>query len=117
MKHSLPVLVASPNEDLRLLLQDMLGKHGFFHVLEASTTAEAMHFFESHSEKTLAIIHHGVMNTALLNLLRGKKNFLVIAQSENENLVNWTAQLGVSHFVSFPFSSKSLLSKINEILQ
>lgn len=117
MKHSLPVLVASKNEELRLLIREMLGRHGFFHVLEAQSEEEAHSFYLQHTEKSLSLIHHTLMNAKMLTLLSQQKNFLVVSQTDEEKSIMWAAQLGVKHFVSFPFSSRELLNKINEILQ
>lgn len=113
----MPVLVASQNEDFRHLLREMLEKSGFFHILEASSESEITSFFKNHQEYSFSLIHQSVMNPALVQLLKKSKKFLVIAQSENESLLNWTAQLGVDRFLSFPFSSTRLLEKINRILQ
>lgn len=117
MKHSLPVLVASKNEELRLLIREMLGRHGFFHVLEAHSEEEALHFYQTHPKKSLSLVHHSLMSNNLLTHLSQRKNFVVVAQPDDEKTILWSAQLGVRHFLSFPFSSRSLLEKINEILQ
>jgi DNA-binding NtrC family response regulator len=117
MKHSLPVLVASTNEEFRSLLREMLGKHGFFHVLEASDANETLSFFKDHSQSTLSLIHQSLLNDDVLKILREQKQFLVIAQPQDEKMILWTAQLGVKHFMTFPFSSERLLEKINSMLQ
>ena len=117
MKHSLPVLLASSNEDLRHLLHEMLGKHGFFHVLESGAEEETLHFFEATGEDSFALVHESLLTDAILAELRGKKNFLVLVGPDHKQLVPWTAQLGLEHFLSFPFSSRVLFEKISALLQ
>lgn len=117
MKHSLPVLIASHNEEFRALLREMLEKSGFFHILEAASDEEVENFFANHSSASLSLIHESVLSAKSIRLLSQKEHYLILARPENENIVSWTAQLGVEHFLSFPFSSERLVTKINRIFQ
>lgn len=116
MKHSFPVLVASSNEDIRLFLRDMLGKHGFFHVLEAATEEEARHFFETHDAEAFSILHHSLLSPELVKLLKHARRFIILSQPDDERTINWSVQLGAKHFLSFPYSARMLGEKINEII-
>lgn len=117
MRHSLPILLCSSNEDYRSLLREMLGKNGFFHVLEAGTIEETRELLRTQSETALTIIHIDLLDGPISSQLRAKGQYIVLSQSETEESIVKAAILGVDHFLSFPFSSRNLLEKIEKLTQ
>lgn len=115
MQHSLPILLCSSNEDFRSLVREMLGKNGFFHVLEAGNQNEAKDLLKGQGENSLTIIQIELLDEELSKLLKKNKKFIVLSQSESEDNIVKAAVLGVEHFLSFPFSSRILLEKIEKI--
>ncbi len=117
MRHSLPILLCSNNEDFRTLIREMLGKSGFFHVLEAGNSEETRELLKSHAEGALTIIQYDLLNEEVTKMLRKSGQFIVLSQSESEDAIVKTAILGVEHFLSFPFSSRHLMEKIEQLIQ
>jgi DNA-binding response OmpR family regulator len=116
MINSLPILVASENADFRSFLRLQLEKNGFFHIFEAESASQVEEFLGTQNEKSFALLHHSLMEKRIIDAFQRRKEFIVIAPKENESLTVWTAQLGVDHFMSFPFSSERLMAKMKEIL-
>lgn len=116
MINSLPILVASENEDFRSFLRSLLEKNGLFHIFEAESQPEIEDFFRSKREKAFTLVHHTLLSSAVIEKLRGKSEFIVIAPKEDPSMTVWTAQLGVEHFLSFPFSSRRLMEKMSSVL-
>ncbi len=116
MINSLPILVASENEDFRSFLRSQLEKNGFFHIFEAETSSQVEEFLNVQKEKSFTLLHHTLMNRSIVDNLYERKEFIIIAPKDNDDLTIWSAQLGVKHFMSFPFSSTRLMDKMNEIL-
>jgi len=110
MNLSQPILLCHQNEDFRSLIRDMLTKNGFFHVVEANSPSEM-------SEKELST-HFLVLEgkSLVTSMLSDKKNFLIIAQSEDPKTLTQVAVLGPEHFLSFPFSSQRLIGRILKLL-
>lgn len=117
MRHSLPILLCSSNEDFRSLIREMLGKNGFFHVLEAGNSDEAKELMKGQGQNALTIIQIELLDEEVSRALRKHGQFIVLSQSESEESIVKAAVLGVEHFLSFPFSSRRLMEKIEKILQ
>lgn len=113
MNLSIPILICDPNEEIRLLLKNMLTRHGYFHLIEAQNTEEILRVI---SDNQFILIHKRLLNEDLKKSLSTKKNFLIISQTEDEDTVNLSAFFGVKHLISFPYSSKSLILRINNLL-
>lgn len=113
MKLSIPIIICDENEDIRLLLKEMLTKYGFFHLLEASTPVEVLSLI---ANDHFIIIHKNLLDQKIKKELSEKNNFLIISQSDSMETVNLSAQFGVKHLISFPYTSKALVEKINELL-
>lgn len=116
MRHSLPILLCSNNEDYRSLLREMLGKNGFFHVLEAGNTNEAKDLMKGQGQNALTIIQIDLLDNEISKSLRKNGQFIVLSQSDSEENIVKSAILGVEHFLSFPFSSRHLLEKIDSLI-
>lgn len=117
MQHSLPVLLCSSNEDFRSLIREMLAKNGFFHVLEAGDKSETSDLLKGQGQNALAIIQVDLLNEEISKSLMRSKKFIILSQSESDEDIVKAAILGVDHFLSFPFSSRLLLEKIEKITQ
>ncbi len=115
MNLSTPILIADRSEDFRSLLRDMLTKHGFFHVLEASNEEEALHYIKTEKKTAFILIQQDVLNSEIINLISLRKNFVVIGQPDQPKTVTLAARLGVKHILNFPFSSLILLEKISSV--
>lgn len=115
MQHSLPILLCSSNEDYRSLIREMLGKNGFFHVLEAGNQEEVQELLKGQVQKALTIIQIELLNENISRTLKKTGRFIVLSQSETEENIVKAAVLGVEHFLSFPFSSRHLMQKIESL--
>ncbi len=113
MNLAIPFLICDENEEVRLLIKGMLSKHGYFHLIEAQNAEEILH---SYSEKQFILVQKKLINDEVKNILSKKNHFIIFAQSQDQELVTLAAHYGVKHVVSFPYSSKSLVDKINSIL-
>lgn len=113
MNLSIPIVICDENEDIRLLLKEMLTKYGFFHLLEANSSEEVLSLIMNDH---FVIIHKNLLNQNIKKILSERKNFLIISQSDAQETVNLSAQFGVRHMISFPYTSKALVEKINELL-
>lgn len=116
MRHSLPILLCSSNEDFRSLIREMLGKNGFFHVLEAGNSDEARELLKGHSENALTIIQGNLLNEDITKSLKKSGQFIVLSQTDTDESIMKAALLGVEHFLSFPFSSRHLMQKIDQLI-
>lgn len=115
MQHSLPILLCSSNEDYRSLIREMLGKNGFFHILEAGNQDEVGDLLKGQGQKALTIIQIDLLNEEISRLLKKSGQFIVLSQSETEESIVKAAVLGVEHFLSFPFSARHLMQKIESL--
>lgn len=95
----------------------MLGKNGFFHVLEAGNQNETKDLLKGQGQNALTIIQIELLDEEISKSLRTNKQFIVLSQSESDENIVKAAILGVEHFLSFPFSSRLLLDKIEKITQ
>lgn len=106
-------MIADEHEEIRLLQKEMLMKHGYFHLMEANNAQEVIQHWQ---ENQFIIIHRSIVNGALKNLLSSRSNFLVICQPDDPEILTLAAQLGVKHLLSFPYSSATLVEKIQQVL-
>lgn len=116
MRHSLPIFLCSSNEDFRSLIREMLGKNGFFHVLEAGNSEETSELLKEHAESGLTIIQGNLLNEEVTNRLKKNRQFIVLSQTDTDESIMKAALLGVEHFLSFPFSSRHLMEKIDQLI-
>ena len=117
MNLATPILIFHLSEDFRSLLRDMLGKHGFFHVLEATSAEEVQNVMKKEGSSLFLLMQGDLLNESIMSKLKANKNFLVFVQQEENKTLSLAARLGLSHLVTFPFSSQSLLQKIKSIVQ
>jgi DNA-binding NtrC family response regulator len=114
MNLATPFLICNQNENFRSLLREMLIKHGFFHVLEASSAFELQEIIKHQKQSHFIIIQGSLIVKDVIDL-RTNKNFIIIGQANDEAIVALAARFGVKHFLSFPFSSQNLFDKIQEL--
>jgi DNA-binding NtrC family response regulator len=108
MNLSRPILLCHQNEDFRTLLREMLTKYGFFHVMEANSINDVTERdFHSH----FVIVEGKNVPSALA----GRKDFLAVTNAEDPSALSQVARFGTTHFISFPFSSQKLVSKLNDL--
>ena len=81
--------------------------------MEAQSSQEVLQFL---SPEQFLIIHKNLLNDQIKKLLSHRENYLIIAQNDESETVNLAAIFGVKHMISFPYSSKSLVEKINSLL-
>lgn len=113
MNLSNPIIICNENDEIRLLMKEMLTKHGYFHLMEAQSSQEVIQFL---SDEQFLIIHRNLLNDQIKKLLSQRENYLIIAQNDEAETVNLAAIFGVKHLISFPYSSKSLVEKINSLI-
>lgn len=107
------ILIADEHEEIRLLQKDMLMKHGYFHLMEANNAEEVLQQWQ---ENQFVIIHRSLLNGELKKLLSNRAKFLVICQPDDPEALTLAAQLGVKHLLSFPYSSSTLIERIQQVL-
>jgi DNA-binding NtrC family response regulator len=115
MNFSNPILICDENEEFRILVRDMLTKNGFFHVLEASNTNEAMEILKNKND-FFVLIEAKALSAEVTPALERQKNFIVFADHRRPETLTLAARLGVNHVMSFPFHSRKLIDKINSLL-
>ena len=113
MNLSIPILIADEHEEIRILQREMLTRHGFFHLVEAHSKDEAEQLIE---ENQFVIIHKNMLNETLMRKITSVKNFLVICQNDDQEMLRLAAFFGVKHLMSFPYSAKGLVERINALL-
>jgi DNA-binding NtrC family response regulator len=112
MKLSTPILIADEHEEIRVLQREMLARNGFFHLVEAHNTFEITQLLD---DEHFLIIHCDLLNEEICKILSQKKHFLVVAQTDDERTVKLAALFGVHRLISFPYSARILVDKINSI--
>lgn len=113
MNLSNPILICDENEEIRLTVKEMLTKHGYFHLIEANSSLEVSQFITS---EQFILIHKNLLNEQLKKELLQRENYLIVAQNEDPEAVNLAAVFGVKHLISFPYSSKFLVKRINSLI-
>ena len=113
MNLSVPIIICDENDDIRLLLKEMLTKHGYFHLVEVHSSQEILQLI---SDEQFILIHKNLLNDQIKKNLSQRKIFLIIAQQDSAETVSLAAHFGVNHLISFPYTSKSLVEKINMLL-
>ncbi len=116
MNLATPILIGDSSEEFRSLLRDMLTKHGFFHIVEATASNEVAVFLEQETKDFFVLIQSELLNENIIEKIQ-QKNFLILAQSNKNETISLAARLGVKYFLSFPFSSQGLVEKIKMIAQ
>lgn len=112
MNYAIPILVCHQNDDFRSHLREMLTKHGFFHVIEAATEEE-MKTFLTQEKDFFAIVEAEMADHKVLSVLNERKSgFLFLTKSDSPKTMDLAVQMGVSHLLSFPFSSQQLVEMI-----
>lgn len=115
MNFSNPIMICDETEDVRVLIRDMLTKNGFFHLIEASNTDEAIGILRGKKDY-LVLVQAGMLSGELTTLLQEQKNFIIFADNKNAETPLLAAKLGIHHIMSYPFHSRKLMDKINSLL-
>lgn len=109
----MPILIADEHEEIRSLQREMLARNGYFHLVEAHTSEEVLHMYD---ENHFLIIHSRLVSPEVSQLLRQRRNFLIVTQNDAPHTPELAANLGVRHLISFPYSARILVEKINSIM-
>jgi DNA-binding NtrC family response regulator len=117
MDQSAPIIICDQNEDFRLLLREMLSRHGFFHVLETSSSQSLLEAISNEKRSPFVLVQGGLIDASILPILSTSENFIIIAQSDDDAIVPLVARFGVKRFLGLPFSSQRLLEKLLQISQ
>gem|GEM_PF-1252868 len=112
MNFSNPILICDENEEFRILIRDMLIKNGFFHVLEASSSSEAIAFLQERND-FFVLLSVKEASREMEPLLNAQKNFVIFSEKEHEKIISLTVKFGVDHIMTYPFHSRKLMDKIN----
>lgn len=113
MNLSIPILICDKTEDVRLLLKEMLTKHGYFHLIEASTADELSQLI---TNEKFVLIHKDFITPEIKKVLSQRSKFLIISQPDSSDTALLATTFGVRHLISFPYTSKTLVTKINDLL-
>ncbi len=114
MNFSTPILICDDNEEFRLLLRDMLTKNGYFHIVEASTEAEALAHLGGRTG-FLVMVNGTFVTDLLLENVRAQRDFVVFADPREGLGQALAMRLGVTHVMSYPVHSRKLLEKFNTL--
>lgn len=109
MQQSTPIIICEKNPDFRILLKDIFTRNGYFHILETSSPED--------------VIKEGSKNSQLISLINEEFFSDVISYKKNLNLYLYchkssgklsfyAATLGIDKILTYPLSSKKLISKI-----
>lgn len=115
MNYANTILICEENEEFRILIRDMLTRNGFFHVIEAARSQEAVEYLNS-KEDFFVLMDSKIAEDEILHYLKRQKNFLIYANKSGEKATNLAVKLGVHHLVSYPLTSRKLMDKINSLL-
>jgi len=114
MNLATPILICANNDDFRSLLREMLIKHGFFHLLEATSSEELIELSLKEKKIPFIMVQGELINEGVNDILRGKKDLLILIQPSHTKTLALTARYGVENFLSFPFSSQQLFNKLSK---
>lgn len=112
MNYSKPILICDKNDEFRSLLKEMLTKNGFFHLIEAQSTKEALEILRGKNE-VFILISAKEITSEMLEVFKETDSYLIFTDSSNPLAVTLAAKLGVNHLMSFPFHSEKLIDKMN----
>ncbi len=115
MNYPNPILICDENEHFRSLLREMLTKNGFFHVIEAVKTDEALTLMKQRKD-FIVLITAQKFSSEMIDSLQSQKSFLVFADGKDSHTLTLAARLGVNHLISYPFHSQKLIEKIHSLL-
>jgi DNA-binding NtrC family response regulator len=113
MNLSIPILICDEREEIRLLIKTMLAKQGFFHMIEVQSGVELNPIL---SEETFVIIQRKLLHDSLAKKLKISGRFLIICPQETQDIVKLSSEYGITHLITFPYSSQGLKSKIEKIV-
>ncbi len=117
MNLATPIIIVHPKEDFRSLLRDMLIKHGFFHLIEASSSEELHALLKQNVNERFFLVQSHLMDEIAMEAIIKNENFIVFAQPDDNRAIFLSTRLGVKRIISFPFSSQYLVEKIKEVSQ
>lgn len=115
MNFSNPILICDTNEEFRILVRDMLTKNGFFHVVEASNSREAVEYLKVQNDY-LVLVDSKTLYEEMSPILSKQKAFIIFADNTKPTTALMAARLGVGHIMSYPLHSRKLIDKINSVL-
>lgn len=115
MNFAKPILICDANEEFRGLVREMLTKNGFFHIVEASSSTEAIQILREKKEY-FVIAHPSLLDSELSQQLSKNRHFIILANNDKNETAMLAAKLGVNHILSFPFHSRKLMDKINSLI-
>ncbi len=115
MNFAKPILICDANEEFRGLVREMLTKNGFFHVVEVSNAAEAIHLLREKKEY-FVIIHPSLLDSELTQELSHNGHFLILADNNKNETALLATKMGVKHILSFPIHSRKLMEKIQSLI-
>ncbi len=114
MNFSTPILICDENEEFRILLREMLTKNGYFHIVEASTEAEAISQLGGRTD-FLVLVNGAFASNFLLEKLRLQRDFVIFADPTHSKTLALAMRFGVEHVMSYPIHSRKLLEKFNSL--
>ena len=115
MNLATPIIIVHPKEDFRSLLRDMLIKHGFFRLIEASTGEELHALLKENVNERFFLVHSNLIDEIAIEAFTKSEKFIVFAQPDDKRVIPLSTRLGVKRIISFPFSSQYLVERIKEV--
>lgn len=117
MNLATPIIIVHPKEDFRSLLRDMLIKHGFFHLIEVSTSEELHTLLKENVNERFFLVQSNLIDETAIEAFTKSEKFIVFAQPDDKRVIPLSTRLGVKRIISFPFSSQYLVERIKEVSQ
>lgn len=114
MNFSNPILICDENEEFRLMVREMLTKNGFFHVVEASHSEEAIDILRMKRDY-FVLIQAGMMDEEISGELKRQKNFIIFADHTDPDTALLTVRVGVERMMDYPIHSKKLIKRLQAI--
>lgn len=115
MNYPNPILICDENESFRSLLREMLTKNGFFHVIEAAKSEEAVSLMKERKD-FFVLISSQKFSSEMIELLQSQRSFLIFAEGKDPGTLTLAARIGVEHIISYPFHSQKLIEKMHSML-
>lgn len=96
-------------------MRDMLTKNGFFHVVEASSSDEAMEYLKN-KKNYFVLMSSNSLTRESIELLPSQKSFLIFVEQSNSNTIQLASKFGVDKILTLPVHTRKLMNKINSTL-
>lgn len=114
MNLSMLIIICEEREEVSAFLREMLTKHGFFHLLELQEEELVTNIH--HDDHQFLLLNSKFLSARINKIISNKRNFLIFSQPDDEKTIHLANLYGAKHILSFPYSSKTLIEKISQLM-